>query len=259
MDNNEDFLRQWQDSLDKESAQIASALQANHSDWDKQSNTLSSAAIAFSFSFLVINNPQILWSFWCAMFCFGVSVAISGLNFMFADNGLNMSRKLNEQGSLHRIKMQGVLRESNRAISQFNTDDLKAITKAEHRQLAKMQKAEEEYQAESKEPHARRDKNSDLVSRLNKVRTAGFLIGLFLIAIYVSANFNNLATKQTNSASTNHHQTHYCLNVGSSEHVNVLCPYKLQTATSHPIETKSKTSIKQPVVIEKQQSKKPTD
>jgi len=255
MDSNEDFLRQWQDSLDKESAQIANAQQANHSDWDKQSITLSSAAIAFSFSFLVISHPQMLWSFWLAMFSFGGSVAISGLNFMFADNGLKISRELNAQGSLHRIKMQGILRAGNRAISQLNKVDLKAITKAEHRLWAKMQKAEEDYQTESEEPLERKENNSYLVSLLNKLRTAGFIIGLFLIAIYVSANFNELATKQSSAAHPHDHQAEHCLNPVPTNHTRTLCPGNQQATKVQPSEAKPKTLPTQPVELDKSHPK----
>ena len=174
--------------LDKEQEYLLQTRREHHSSWDNHILTLSTAAIAFSFTFLPLSGSDVFWLAFVGIFSFVVSIAFTTSNYILSDNGIDLASKSNSARRIQQGKMRYRVNQCNREVEKLNPEDEKNINAAREQCWNDVEKiyAERDSEKEIKDM----EKNNKKIRFLNHAKTYSFLTGVIAITIFSLFNIS---------------------------------------------------------------------
>lgn len=188
MDKSAFYFDKLESILDKEQEFLLQTMREHHSSWDNHILTLSTAAVAFSFTFLPLSSSDVFWLAFVGIFSFVVSIVFTTSNYIVADNGIELASKSH---SVRRMQHDKVLHRVNRLkreIEKLRPEDEKNINAARDQCWNDVEKiyAERDSEKEIKDM----EKNNNKVRFLNHAKTYSFLTGVIAITVFSLCNIS---------------------------------------------------------------------
>ncbi len=174
--------------LDKEQEYLLQTRREHHSSWDNHILTLSTAAIAFSFTFLPLSGSDVFWLAFVGIFSFVVSIVFTTSNYMLSDNGIELASKSNSARRIEHDKMLYRVNQCNREVEKLDSADEKNINAAREQCWNDVEKIYAE--RDSKKEIQDMEKNNNKIRFLNHAKTYSFLTGVIAITIFSLFNIS---------------------------------------------------------------------
>ena len=186
MDKSAPSFDKLESILDKEQEYLIQTRREHHSSWDSHILTLSTAAVAFSFTFLPLSGSDVFWWALVGIFSFVVSIVFTTSNYILTDNGIELASKSNMARRNQLGKMLQRVNRCNRDAEKLNPEDEKNINAAKEQcwnDVAKIY-AERDSEKEIKDM----EKNNKRIRFLNHAKTYSFLMGVIAVTVFSLCN-----------------------------------------------------------------------
>ena len=195
MDNSAPLFDKLESILEKEHEYLIQTRRDHHLTWDNHILTLSTAAVAFSFTFLPLSGSYVLWLAFVGIFSFVVSIVFTTFNYVVTDYGIELLSKSHSARQMQHSKVRHRESRLNLELEKLEPGDENSINSAREQFWNDVQNiyAGIDYGKDQKDV----EKNNTKIRFLNRAKTYSFLLGVFAITIFSLCN-TSLIGKQAN-------------------------------------------------------------